>query len=114
MSEQNAVYTPLTEGARFLRDTSFPHQVARSLSLDYGLKIAKFKPKVGKKRESPLPGLKPQQAELIQQAEQYEAYIFTRTQALAASPWSIVFPQELPNEELLELVVAELRERGLL
>lgn len=114
MSEQNAIYTPLAEGARFLRDTSFPHQVARNLVLDYGLKIAKFKPKVGKKRESPLPGLKPQQAELVQQAEEYGAYILTRTQAFAATPWGIVFPQELPNEELLLVVVGELSRRGLL
>ncbi|NLW18001.1 MAG: hypothetical protein GX033_10275 [Firmicutes bacterium] len=114
MDEQNRVYTPLTDGARFIRDTSFPHQVARSLSLNYGLKIAKFKPKVGKQHLSPIPGLKPQQAELVQQAEKFEAHILTRTQALAASPWSIVFPQELPNEELLEVVVAELDKRGLL
>lgn len=114
MNTQNVVYTPLAAGARLIRDTSFPHQVARSLSVDYGLTIARFKPKVGKQRQSPIAGLKPQQAELVLQAEQYQAFILTRTQALASSPWGIVFPQELPNEELLEVVVAELQRRGLL
>lgn len=108
------MYTPLAVGARLIRDTSFPHQVARSLSLDYGLTIARFKPKVGKKRQSAIAGLKPQQAELVLQAEQSQAFILTRTQALAISPWAIVFPQEVPNEKLLELVVAELQRRELL
>ncbi|HBK85757.1 MAG TPA: hypothetical protein DDZ53_06990 [Firmicutes bacterium] len=114
MSEQIPVYTSLADGAEFIRDTSFPHQVARTLCLEYGLKIAKFKPKVGKKTESAFPGMKPQQAELALQAEQYQAFILTRTQALAASPWGLVFPQELPNEVLLDLVLAELKRRRIL
>lgn len=111
---QIQVYTPLDEGARFIRDTSFPHRVARSLSLDYGLKIARFKPKVGKKSDSTRRGLKPQQAELADLAEKYQAFILSRTQALAASSWGIVFPQELPNELLLEVVLETLRQKKLL
>jgi hypothetical protein len=108
------VYTSLAEGAGFVRDQSFPHQLARSLSLEYGLKIAQFKPRRGKKNVSQWPGLKPQQAELALLAEQYQVYILTRTQALAVSPWALVFPQELPNKELLPIVVTELQQRGLL
>lgn len=109
------VYTPLPEGARFIRDTSFPHQVARRLSLDWGLKIARFQPRVGKHSGGHVSkGLRPQQAELVRLAEQYQAYILTRTQALAVSPLALVFASEIPNEQLLEQVVLELKRRQLL
>lgn len=93
---------------------SFPHQIARRLSLECGLLIADFRPRVGKHRHSPRPGLKPQQVELLEQAEAHQAFVLTRTKALAVSPWAIVFPQELPNDELWPHVLAELGARLLL
>ncbi len=106
------VYVPL-EQARFIRDMSFPHKVARSLSQEYALKVAQYKPDVGK-NSKPTSSLKPQQLRLVELAEAQQAYILTRTGAIQGSPWALVFPQELPNEELLPLVVAELHRRGLL
>jgi len=117
LSEQTQpqrVYTPLDAGGRFIRDMSFPHQVARRLSLECGLPIANFHPRVGKHRLSPRPGLKPQQVELLEQAEAHQAFVLTRTKALTASPWAIIFPQELPNDELWQHVMAELGARQLL
>jgi hypothetical protein len=112
--EARPVFTRLTDGARFIRDMSFPHQVARALAREQGLAVAEFKPRVGKHRNSSRPGLKPQQVELLELAEQYQAFVLTRTKALGVSPWALVFPQEVPNEELMRQVLAELRARQLL
>lgn len=108
------MFTRLTGGATLIRDQSFPHQVARALCLEHGLKVAEFKPRVGKHSQSSRPGLKPQQVELLQLAEQHQAYVLTRTRALGVSRWALVFPSEIPNQELLQQVLAELRARHLL
>lgn len=84
------------------------------LSQEYGLKVAQYKPDVGKNSRRTHPYLKPRQLELVELAETQQAFILTRTSALRVSPWALVFPQELTNEELLPLVVAELQSRGML
>jgi hypothetical protein len=112
---EGLVYTPLDK-AQLIRDRSFPHKVARALALNYGLKIARFRPRVAKHARifSNWPGLLPQQAELANEAAARGIYILTCTRSLAVYPRACVFPAEVDNDALLRVVVQELTARGLL